>query len=84
MFKGERLQNDYIKKCKLKICITMQKKTWMTTFIVRRVISQTNQHLLILYGCGSHVTLEAIKQAHLFELDIIITFLIIPFTHYSP
>jgi hypothetical protein len=26
MFKGERLQNDYIKECKLRICITMQKK----------------------------------------------------------
>ncbi len=56
----------------------------MTTFIVQIVISQTNQHVLILDGHGSHVTLEAIKQAHLFGLDIIITFLIIPFTHYSP
>jgi len=55
----------------------------MTTFIVRSVISQTNQHPLILDGHGSHVTLETIKQAHSFELDII-TFLIIPFTNYNP
>jgi hypothetical protein len=40
-------------------------------------------HDIVLDGHGSHVILEAIKQAHLFGLDII-TFLIIPFTHYSP
>jgi hypothetical protein len=54
----------------------------MTTFIVRSVIFQTDQHLLILDGHGSHVTLKAIKQAHSFGFDII-TFLIIPFTHYN-
>lgn len=54
----------------------------MTTFIVRSVISQTNQRLLILDVHGFHVTLKAIKQAHSFGLHII-TFLIIPFKHYS-
>ncbi len=32
---------------------------------------QTNQHLIILDGHGSHVTLEAIKQSHQFGLDMI-------------
>jgi hypothetical protein len=32
---------------------------------------QTNRHLVILDGHGSHVTLEAIKQAHQFGLDMI-------------
>jgi hypothetical protein len=34
-------------------------------------IFQTNQHFIILYGHGSHVTLEAIKQSHQFGLDMI-------------
>jgi hypothetical protein len=35
-------------------------------------ISLTNMHLLILDGHGSYVILEAIKQAHEFELDMVI------------
>jgi hypothetical protein len=34
-------------------------------------ISQSNQHLLILNGHGSHVTLEAIAQAHEFGLNMV-------------
>jgi hypothetical protein len=34
-------------------------------------ISQTNCHLLILDGHGSHVTLDTIKQAMDFGLDMI-------------
>jgi hypothetical protein len=45
-------------------------------FFFKRVIpsgmSITNQHLLILDSHGSHVTLEAIEQAHEFGLDMII------------
>jgi creatinine amidohydrolase/Fe(II)-dependent formamide hydrolase-like protein len=53
-------------------------------FLIQRVISlfnksiasgfsQTNHHLLILNGHGSHVmTLETIKQAQAFKLDMII------------
>jgi hypothetical protein len=33
-------------------------------------ISITNRHMLILDGHGSHVTLEAIKQAQKFGLDM--------------
>jgi translation initiation factor IF-3 len=37
-------------------------------------ISLTNRHMFILDGHGSHVTLEAIKQAQEFGLDMIILF----------
>ncbi len=63
----------------------MQKKVWMTTFLFKEFlsffkkfilggISQTNQHLLILDGHGSHVSLEAIEQAHQFRLYMVIFF----------
>jgi hypothetical protein len=55
---------------------------WMTTFLFKEFfsffkksilggISQTNQHLLILDGHGSHVSLEAIEQAHQFRLYMV-------------
>jgi hypothetical protein len=57
-------------------------KAWMTTFLFKKIfsffkksilsgISQTNHHLLILDGHGSHVTLKAIKQTMDFGLDMI-------------
>jgi hypothetical protein len=61
-----------------------QKKLWMTFFSFKELfsffkksiasgISQTNHHLLILDGHSSHiVTLETIKQAQAFKLDMII------------
>jgi len=53
--------------------MAMQKKTWLTSFLFKEFftlfkkyvpggVSITNQHLLILKGHGSHVTLEAIKK----------------------
>ncbi len=55
----------------------MQNKAWITSFMFKEFlsffkrsipsgISQTNYHLLILNGHGSHVTLEAIEQAQEF------------------
>jgi hypothetical protein len=38
-------------------------------------IFQSNQHLLILNRHGSHVTLEAIAQAHEFGSNILVTLL---------
>jgi hypothetical protein len=64
--------------------VVTQKKLWMTFFLFKELfsffkksiasgISQTNQYLLILDGHGSHVmTLETIKQAQAFKLDMII------------
>jgi hypothetical protein len=40
--------------------------------LVPRGISQTNHHLLIINGHGSHVTLEATQQAQNFGLDKVI------------
>jgi hypothetical protein len=51
--------------------MAMQKRTWMTTFLFKEFLSffnklgpggmpLNNQHLLILNGHGSHVTLKAI------------------------
>jgi hypothetical protein len=52
--------------------MAMQKNTWMTTFLFKKSmvffnksipngVSLNNQHLLILDGHGSYVTLEAIE-----------------------
>jgi len=76
------MRDDYIKQFKLGTCMAMQTKTWMTTFLFKLFlsffnwlllggISQTNCHLLILDGHGPHVTLDAIKQAMDFRLNII-------------
>jgi hypothetical protein len=43
---------------------------FFTRFVLGR-ISLTNNHLLILDGHGNHVTLEVIKQAHKFGLDMV-------------
>jgi hypothetical protein len=63
--------------------MAMQKKAWMTSFLFKeflsfskrsilRRISLTNRHLLIVDGHSSHViTLEAIKQAHEFGLNMV-------------
>jgi hypothetical protein len=73
IFKRERLKDDYIKLCKSITCMAMQNKIWMTSFMFKEFlsffkrfllggISQTNHHLLILDGHGSHITLKTIKQ----------------------
>jgi hypothetical protein len=62
--------------------MAMQKKTWMTSFLFKeflsfskrfipRGFSLTNRHLLILDEHSNHVTLEAIKQAHEFGLNMV-------------
>jgi hypothetical protein len=62
--------------------MAMQTQAWMTSFLFKEFlslfkrsllsgISQSNWHLLILNGRGSHVTLEAIGQVHEVGLDMI-------------
>jgi len=62
--------------------MAMQETTWMTSFLFKEFftlfkkyvpsgMSFINQHLLVLDGHGSHVTLETIKQAQDFGLDMI-------------
>jgi hypothetical protein len=73
IFKGERIQNEYIQFYKPRIYMAMQSKAWMTTFLFKKIIFLfyksipggiflTNKHMLIFDGHGSHVTLEAIEQ----------------------
>ncbi len=82
IFRGERIYDDYIQLCKLRICMVMQSKAWMTTslfkeflfFFKRSIlsgISLTNRHLFILHGHRSHVMFEAIEQINFFGLDMI-------------
>jgi hypothetical protein len=61
IFRRERIHNDYIQLCIPNICMAMQSKTWMTTFLFKEFlfffkkltpsgISINNKHLLILDG----------------------------------
>jgi hypothetical protein len=60
----------------------MQSKTWMMSFLFKEFLSffkrsipkdifQSNLHLLVLDGHGSHVTLETIKQTQQFGLNMV-------------
>jgi hypothetical protein len=72
IFRGEKIEDNYIRNRRLRMCMTMKRKTWMTSFLFKefsslfirlvfKSISQNNKHLLILYGHGSHVILKSIK-----------------------
>jgi hypothetical protein len=43
IFRGERLQNDYIKLCKLRICMIMQKKIRMIYFLFKEFLTFFNK-----------------------------------------
>jgi len=83
IFRKERICDDYIQLYKPRTFMAMQSKAWITTYLFKEFlsvfkgsilgeISQTNRHLHILDGHGSHVTLETIEQAKKFGLDMII------------
>jgi hypothetical protein len=74
IFKGARMQEDYIKLCRWRTCMAMQKKTWMIiypfnywlTFFyisILGAIFQKNRQFLIFNGHGSHVIIHAFEQA---------------------
>jgi len=82
IFQGERIRDDCIKHYKFGICMAVQTKAWMTSFLFKEFLSffkrsilggssPSNHHLLILNGHGSHVSLQAIKQVQQFGLDMI-------------
>jgi hypothetical protein len=61
--------------------MVVQTKTWMTSFLFKEFLSffkrsvlggifPNNHHLLALDGHGSHVTLEVIKHAQQFGLNM--------------
>lgn len=74
-FKGEKLQDDYIKLYKLKTCIAMQKKNFDDLFFIQEVYfrwSFSNQLVFInLNEHGSHVALKLIEHPKKFNLDMI-------------
>jgi hypothetical protein len=45
IFKGERLRDDYIIFCKPNICMVMQKRTWMTTFLFKESMAFFNKSI---------------------------------------
>jgi hypothetical protein len=80
---GERIKGDYIMHCKPGTCMVIQTKAWMTNFLFKKIlsffkrsvlggISPSNHQLLALDGHGSHVIFDALKQAQLFGLNMII------------
>jgi hypothetical protein len=46
IFKGEKLRDDYIRFCKPCICMAMQKRTWMTTFLFKEFLSFFDKSIL--------------------------------------
>jgi len=72
IFQGERIRGDYIVHCKLRTCMVVHTKTWITSFLFKKFLSfferlvpggifPNNYHLLALDGHGSHVSLETIE-----------------------
>jgi uncharacterized membrane protein YbaN (DUF454 family) len=92
IFRGKKLHENYIQNYKLNKRMVMQKKAWMIStlfkdyFFCKKLvpmgISQSNCHLLIVDGHGSHVSLEAIKHAQEFGL-ICLHCLTTPFLLYN-
>jgi hypothetical protein len=84
IFKGKQRKDEYVSLCEAGAIYAMQDKAWVTGYIffkwldhflrhlhLRGGISQTNRHLLILDGHGSHVTLDVIKKAREHGLDLL-------------
>lgn len=53
IFIGERLRNDYIKLCKLRRCMVVQKEARMTCFLFKKLLSFYTPHKE-LKGMGSN------------------------------
>jgi hypothetical protein len=83
IFKGKQRKDEYISLSEAGAVYAMQDKAWMTGYIffkwldhflrhlnLDRGISQSNRHLLILDGHGSHVILDVIKKARKHGLDL--------------
>ena len=84
IFRGKHFRKNYIQKCEPRATMAMQQKAWMTSYLfskwishfiksIERVggISPERQHLLILDGYNSHVTLEVVGRAKAVRLDLL-------------
>jgi hypothetical protein len=76
-FRTKRLQDDYIKLCKPKTYMAIQKKAWMTSLLFKEFpyffkkfiqggMSFTNMHLFVLDWHDKHVTLKVIVMHKIF------------------
>ncbi len=45
IFRGERLRDDYTKPYKPNICMVMQKRAWMTTFMFKESMAFLNKSI---------------------------------------
>ena len=93
-FMGKQFRRNYIKHCESGPCMAMQPKVWMKSclfsnwvscFILSvqskgRNMSQSNQHLLIMDGHNSLVTVEVVLQARQVGLDLVT--LHMPYNHW--
>ena len=84
VFKGMRFCQNYIERCDPGANMSMQPRTWMTSYLfsawishfiesVRRMdgISTDQWHLLILDGHASHIGLEVVQEARNVRLDLL-------------
>ncbi|MCO5581984.1 hypothetical protein L7F22_035873 [Adiantum nelumboides] len=82
IFKGSKISANYICECEEGAAMAMQRKAWMIGELFQAWIDQfkstiardmgfENQHLLILDGHGSHVSLEVVAKAHDARIDIV-------------
>ena len=84
IFCGKRFRQNYIEKCEPGATMAMQQKAWMTGFLfstwmshfinnIQKLggISQEQQHLLVLDGHTSHVSMEVIGYAKSIGLDMV-------------
>lgn len=75
IFMGKQMTMNYVHKYEVGVCMSMQLKTWMTTFIfnmwlfyyakcIQNVggnLSPSKHHLSILDGHNLHVTIDVVR-----------------------
>jgi hypothetical protein len=84
IFRGKRFGQNYIRHCKASATMAMQPRAWMTSYLfsawmlrfidlvrVSNPISPDHQHLLILDGHISYVSVEVVQEARRVGLDIL-------------
>lgn len=75
IFGGKCFRQKYIPRCEPGPTMAIQEKAWMLHFIqsVERLggISLERQHLFIMDGHTSHITLEVVEEAKLGRLDLL-------------
>ena len=84
IFKGKRMQYNFLELANPNDTMDMQPQAWMTTFLFNAWISHfiaalnkrgdvlpTNRYFLVLSGHNFHVTLDVVRKATTVGLDIV-------------